>query len=96
VEKQNHFDKLQKLMDSRPDNVLLSNEEVGKQFHNWYQSSENNNHLRCVANTYWTIAGSAYEQNVYTCEIFETQRDIQLLDENYKGFKDWIDTMDIN
>ena len=70
----------------------MSDEKLNKEFFNWYKGSDDFNHLRCSANIYWTGAGSAYNQNIATCEIFETQRDIQLLDELYTNkeyFKDW-------
>jgi hypothetical protein len=96
TEKQRHYDNLLKVMDEkRADNVLLSNKEADKQFHDWYKNSNDNNHQRCISSVYWTIAGSAYNQNIYECEIFETQRDIKLLDENYLGFKKWVDTIEV-
>jgi hypothetical protein len=93
VEKQNYFNEFQDLIKASPENVLTWDKELVKKFNNWYEKSDKNNHERCVASAYWTVSGSGYEGNIIFCEIFETQRDIQLLKENYRGFKDWNDTM---
>lgn len=93
IEKRTLFESFLKLIQSKPDITLLSDKDLYDKFINWYKNSEINNHERCLADVYWTVAGSAYAQNMAICEIFETQRDIDILNENYKGFKDWIDKM---
>ncbi len=94
-EKREDFKKLKELMNSREDNVLTSNQEENQNMYDWYESSEKANNLRCLSSVFWTQAGSAYNQNLFICEILETMTDIELINENYAEIKEWIDTMDI-
>ena len=82
-------------MNSREDNVLTSNQEENQKLYSWYESSEKANSLRCLVAMYWTRAGSAYNQNIYMCEIQETLTDIEIINKNYVEIQEWIDTMDI-
>lgn len=91
-EKKKDFQKLKELMNSREDNVLTSNQEENQNMYDWYESSEKANNLRCLSSVFWTQAGSAYNQNLFRCEILETITDIELINENYAEIKEWIDT----
>lgn len=82
-QKQNSYDRFQELIRSNPTNALASDEKLNNEFQNWYKSSNDYNLSRCIASMYWSGAGSAYNQNIAECQIFETQRDIQLLDSLY-------------
>lgn len=88
IEKQLSYDRFQELAKSITKNALGLDEELNKEFQDWYKNSNDYNHSRCVASMYWSGAGSAYTRNVTVCEITETQRDIQLLDNLY-GNKDY-------
>jgi len=89
IEKENLFKDFQRLINESKDNVLTMDQEENRRFFDWYESSEKFNKLKCLASVYWTKAGSAYNQNLYTCEIIEATEDIKIIQENQKEIEEW-------
>ena len=89
IEKENLFKDFQRLINESKDNVLTMDQEENRRFFDWYESSGKFNELKCLASVYWTKAGSAYNQNLYTCEIIEATEDIKIIQENQKEIEEW-------
>lgn len=83
TDKKQSYDRFQNAIKDMDKNALGLDEGLNKEFEDWYKSSDDYNHSRCVADVYWSGSGSAYNQNIAVCQIFETQRDIQLLNKLY-------------
>lgn len=94
IDKADHFQKVKKLVKLYPNNILTNDPSYEKNINDWYNNSTNYNHLKCLMAVSWTAAGSAYSANLSFCEISETLRDIDMLDELYIGLMEWIDVMD--
>ncbi len=82
-EKERYFDKLMNLFTNNSEKMLANDSELLKEFTDWYENSNNANHTRCLAEMYYTRAGSAYEGNMTRCQSSEAQRDIELLNKNF-------------
>lgn len=88
LEKVTQFEKISNLFKTDKKNVVLVNDNnSNKDFMDWYDASNKSNHTACLAEVYYTKAGSAYERNLAECEIMKLIDDIKILDETRSNFR---------